>query len=232
MPFTKHIVCLANSRKLNGRCVAGIEIVHGQRGGWVRPVSHREHQEVSENERQYEDGSDPDVLDIIDVPLQGHLPQHYQQENWRIDPQFYWVKRGSFAWSDLYGLVDPPGPLWIDGHSTFNGQNDLIPQQIAEAQITSSLRLIFVERLELRVFAPSEAFGNNKRRVLAMFDHHGAHYRFWVTDPAIERLYLAREDGTHQLGKTFLTISLGEPFRDAVNKLVAAVIPQAGRRGP
>lgn len=61
------IVCLANSRKHNGRCIAGIEIVDRQPEDWVRPVSSRAGAEVSEYERQYEDGSDPRVLDMIAV---------------------------------------------------------------------------------------------------------------------------------------------------------------------
>ena len=56
---TKRIVCLANSRKLSGRCVAGRELVADRPEAWVRPVSAREHQEVSEHERQYQDSSDP-----------------------------------------------------------------------------------------------------------------------------------------------------------------------------
>lgn len=86
MPTTKQIVCLANSRKLSGRCVAGIEIRDGKRLGWIRPVSDRENQEVSEHERQYEDGSDPKVLDVIEVPLLRALPSGYQRENWLLDP--------------------------------------------------------------------------------------------------------------------------------------------------
>ena len=53
---TKRIVCLANSSKLNGRCIAGKEIIEdGRVGDWIRPVSVREKQEVSEWERQYKD---------------------------------------------------------------------------------------------------------------------------------------------------------------------------------
>ncbi len=50
---TKRIVCLANSRKLQGRCIAGRELVSGKPAAWIRPVSDREHEEVSEYERQY-----------------------------------------------------------------------------------------------------------------------------------------------------------------------------------
>jgi hypothetical protein len=78
MTTVKRIVCLANSRKLNGRCLAGKEFGGTGVGAWVRPVGAREHGEVSEYERQYEDGSDPRVLDVIDVPLIGPQPKDFQ----------------------------------------------------------------------------------------------------------------------------------------------------------
>ncbi len=127
MAITKRIVCLANSRKLQGRCIAGREIGEGIPATWVRPVSDRQHEEVSEDERQYEDGSDPRVLDIIDIPLLEPRPNGYQKENWLLDSSTYWVRVGQYARMDLGRLVSDDGALWISGHHTFNGENDYVP---------------------------------------------------------------------------------------------------------
>ncbi len=128
MANMKRIVCLANSRKQAGRCIAGREWVgREERGSWIRPVSARDNQEVSEYERQYIDGSDPRVLDIIDVPVKRQLPDDFQTENWLIDPGYYWQKVVSFSPFELPALADRVNPLWIDGYSTHNGNNDMIP---------------------------------------------------------------------------------------------------------
>ena len=96
MPVVKRFLGLANSRKLSGRCVAGKETEPNTRS-WIRPVSDRPHQEVSERERQYKDGSDIRVLDIIDVPLIRAQPSSYQSENWLLDPGYYWALQGRDA---------------------------------------------------------------------------------------------------------------------------------------
>lgn len=225
MAPTKRIVCLANSRKLQGRCVAGRELIQGTAAGWIRPVSDREHEEVSEYERQYEDGSDPRVLDVIDIPLREPRPRGYQQENWLIEPDEYWIRVGRFSWADLGPLRDQSGTLWLNGYHTSNGENDYIPLEQVQA-IESSLKLVYVEGMQLSVFKPGEAFGNSKRRVQARFRFGGTRYALWVTDPVIERAYLALEDGNHALRESYLTISLGEPYEDRCYKLVAAVLQE------
>lgn len=223
MAITKRIVCLANSRKLSGRCVAGKELVSGHAGGWLRPVSARQTEEVSEREREYEDGSDPRVLDIIDVPLIEPRPKGYQTENWLLDPTTYWGKAGEASWNDLKGMADAPATLWVNGDSTYHGRNDKLSFAVAST-LSSSLVLLELESATLRVFAPSEDFGDPRRRVQAVFAHQGLEYRLRVTDPVIERQYLALPDGEHAIRECFVTVSLGEPFKNDCYKLVATII--------
>lgn len=226
MPTTKRLVCLANSRKLHGRCVAGREWGGSEAGRWIRPISARDGGEVSEYERQYEDGSDPQVLDVIDVPVLEPRHRDYQTENWLLDPKFYWEKAGRLSASDLPALTDPIAPLWMDGHSTYNGLNDKIPLA-ATGSVTDSLRLLRVDGLQLVVSRPGEAFGNNKRRVQGRFRYAERDYALWVTDPGWERTYLAKLNGAYDISECYLTVSLGDPYEDACYKLIAAVIPAA-----
>ena len=222
-PLVKRIVCLANSRKMSGRCVAGRELANGIPGGWVRPVSARPHEEVSLGEQQYQNGGLPQLLDIVDIPIAAARPGAHQPENWLLDPGFYWAKRGRFDPSRLPSLLDPPAPLWVNGSSTFNGRNDKIPVDMLH-DLGGSLRFIWVPSLRIEVSRPGAAFGNPARRAQAQFSYGQVEYRLRVTDPLAEERYLAVPDGAHQLGPSYLTVSVGEPFGDSCYKLVAAVI--------
>jgi hypothetical protein len=207
--------------------VAGIELAGKRRVGWIRPVSAREHEEVSEYERQYEDGSDPRHLDVIDVPLLEPRPKLHQQENWLLDPDQYWRKAGQLEWDDLSSVTDPVGPLWIDGDSTRNGMNDRISLPRA-AEMGGSLRLVHADTLTLVVYSPGEEYGDPKRRVQGHFRHAGVQYRLWVTDPAYERAYKAKPDGEYRVGENYLTISLAEPHKGACYKVIAAILERDG----
>jgi hypothetical protein len=231
MATIKRMVCLANSRKLNGRCIAGKKFDFDEFGPWIRPVGAREHGEVSEYERQYEDGSDLRVLDIIDVLLLDPRPKDFQEENWLLDPDYYWVKVGRATWSDLNRLADRVEPLCIDGIHTYNGLNDTIP--LAQVgSVRSSLRLLHVSRVGISVFKPGQAFGNPKRRVQGRFRYGTKDYHLWVTDPVYERAFLAKADGDYGLGECSLTVSLGESYNDACYKLITAIIERTGGTRP
>ncbi|MGV9776607.1 dual OB domain-containing protein [Streptosporangium sp. NPDC003464] len=224
MKTIKTLVCLANSRKLLGRCVAGI--VEGSHEEWIRPVSARLNHEVSQSERQYEDGSDPRVLDIVSIPLLQPQPYSFQTENWLLDPNQYWRKTGRAGWDKLLTLEQHPGTLWINGFNTHYGYNDRVPDQQA-ATLEHSLKLIRVDHVMLQVHVPGTTSDDPKRVVRARFRHAGFEYILRVTDPEYERAYLAKSDGFYRLGESFITVSLGEPFDGYAYKLVAAIIERA-----
>ncbi|MFC6919436.1 dual OB domain-containing protein [Meiothermus taiwanensis] len=228
MAVVKRILCLANSRKKSGRCVAGREALDNVPGPWIRPVSTRPNKEISKDERQYRDGSDPQVLDIIDIPFIQHQPYGCQTENWLLDANNRWTKVGQVGWVELLRYVENPATLWTNTRSTNKGENDEILQADADA-LQNSLFLIHVPSLKLRVFKSTDDLGNPKRRVQADFMYRNIRYALWVTDPVIERDYMDRIDDTYDLGESCLTVSLGEPFRKQNGewcryKLVAAVI--------
>ena len=223
-PNVKRIVCLANSRKMSGRCIAGKELlIDGSPGQWVRPVSARESEEVSEYERRYQDGSDPRVLDVIDLPVLRANPKTFQRENWLLDPERYWERISHVANADLERFTDQAPTLWTNGYSSTNGRNDRIPVEVADG-LDNSLRLVRVAELVLVVSQPGIDFGNPRRSVQGRFQYNGVDYWLRVTDPVCERQYLQQSDGDYPVGAAYLTISLGEPYQGHTYKLIAAII--------
>jgi hypothetical protein len=228
MSYRKTIVCLANSRKYSGRCIAGKEERGREYGPWIRPVSDRPQGEVTEDERRYRDGRDPRVLDIIVIPLLSHSPAAYQTENHVIDPAYYWAKTGSLPWTKLEQLADQPETLWRNGDSSFYGLNDRVRVEAASTA-QHSLVLIAPEALTIQVREEGGEFDHPRRRLRARFQYRREAYCLPVTDPVAERAYLAREDGDYPVSEVYLCVSLGEAHTDGCcYKLVATVIAKRG----
>jgi hypothetical protein len=225
MPYTKTIVCLANSRKPpSGRCVAGREFTNDGFGNWIRPVSARVTQEISLEERRYKDGRDPSLLDIISIQLKSHQAHHHQQENHLIDADCYWEKQGRMKWQDLQSAIeDPAGPLWLNGPSSYNGKNDRVPETNV-VTLPRSLYLVRPQNLCLLVASEGGDFGPPRRRVRARFRLCEELYCLVATDPLLESEYLAKDDGEHPVDDALLCVSLGEIFHGFAYKLAAAVL--------
>lgn len=220
MSYSKRFVCLANSRKFSGRCVAGIELTAAGLGDWVRPVSNRPSEELSIEERRYQNGRDVQVLDLIDVQLRQPRPHACQTENHVIDDDCFWVRAGTYPATKLLKAAKTAGPLWVDGYRSYNGENDRIPLPIADQQ-SSSLLLVGPQWAKI-VVGP----GLKKRQVRIRFQLTNARYCFTVTDPRVETEFLAKQDGEYEYGSQVLVcVSLGEPFDGFRYKLAAAVIP-------
>jgi len=73
------IICLANSYKPQGRCIAGIDIDINE---WVRPVSRRTKAIHDERFIDGITGNEPDLLDLLEIPIGEEAPdQGCQPEN-------------------------------------------------------------------------------------------------------------------------------------------------------
>lgn len=207
-----------------GTCVAGKEVAEAGFGLWVRPVSHRLKQEVSLYERQYQDGTEVSLLDIVDISVQFPCPSAHQAENWLIDPQQRWRLIGRIRWNDLALFADKPRILWINGPRTRYGLNDRVKLSKCKS-LAGSLNLLHLRNLRFHVFTPGTGYGKAWLRVHAEFTYAGINYRMWTTDPVIEARYKDRGVGIYTIGECFVTVSLSEGHDDGYcYKLVAAVI--------
>ena len=225
--YSVKIVCLANSRKISGRCVAGKIVGGADAGKWIRPVSARNSAELSELDRRYENGSDPKLLDVVNIPMLKPLPHGFQAENHLIDDRFYWSTNHALDWGGLHEILDDvSGPLWENRSSGGNGQNDRVAEDRAvkvAAAFGGSLALVKVADLTVSVALEGVGFENAKRKVRGTFTLAQHRYTLSITDVPVERVFLEKADGRYQVGEAILCISLGEPFHDFAYKLIAAV---------
>ena len=90
------IICLANSYKYNGRCIAGLN----ETGQWVRPVPSSKKRAVDKDIRII-NGSEPKILDILEIPLYAHGPAEGCQPENKLLKDGQWKKVGQVRPKDL-----------------------------------------------------------------------------------------------------------------------------------
>ena len=216
------IICLANSRKLSGRCIAGLR-TDGQ--GWIRPVGRSPDGTLYWQHYRLDDGTEAQVLDILKVDLASPRPEPHQPENWLI---------GNIPWQ----LTARPAPqrclsvlrsYIVRGPDLFGNQHDRVAfSSFSQTSTQASLALVKPDTLEWHI---TKSF-TGKRQTRAVFTLSGSPYDLSVTDPLWEQRLRNLSWGTHPMisvglsadDKVLLTVSLGEPFQGDCYKLVAAVI--------
>jgi hypothetical protein len=128
---TKKIIVLADSIKHGGRCIAGVEINPNGTKNWIRPVSNREGEAISDQERHYADGALSTYFDVVEIDFIRPTPHNCHTENWLIDPSKLWRKVDVISFSDLSELVDAGFRLWSNGRSTWGGSNDEMTEEMS-----------------------------------------------------------------------------------------------------
>lgn len=213
-------VCLANSLKHNGRCIAGITMT----GKWIRPVSSDRDGTLFPQQYTLNDGSEPSILDVIRLEAAPSQEPH-QPENWRIS---------GAQWQRLGHLSRQQGRLWL--HQTASPGPHILGSLLSsvsydylvEHPMQSSLCV--VEPGGILWHITTNYRGN--RQIRAIFRLAGAEYNLPISDPIwkdnLRNLgfgsYQNYEVGIPPDRPTFLTVSLTEPFNGYCYKLIAAVI--------
>lgn len=218
MSYSKTFICLACSRKPEGRCVAGKEFLNGAFGSWIRPVTPGGHSAITNEQRKYPDGYSAVVLDYVAAEFTGQETGGFQAENHLILQPSKWKLAGKEKQTKqfLAKLADSPASLWTNTCSdSSNGVNDRVSVSKLTQQI-DSLYLVPVTKLIVHV-----EYIDEKRKVRGEFFYNGTQYKLKVTDPKFEQNF--DKAGKHDVSIDYLTISLGEPFEGYAYKLIAAV---------
>ena len=214
-----YFVCLANSYKRGGRCIAGVEIdidgnnhwkvKHKEDGSpkWIRPIAQNtEYGEIPEGEAYlYPLLSVVKITEVIPCSNMAHSEDVNYQRMYTI------------------GRV-PSSPIilnkLIDGvHSSVFYTTDFSISIDEYAHGDYSLMMVHPDGLSFRL-DPSK----NRAKYYMAFKHKGAIYDFSVTDPFFYQYIELYPDALNNLSDVFVTLSLGLEYEGRHHKLIAAII--------
>lgn len=234
----KTFVVLANSIRRGCRCIGGREMFRQDAkwlyGPWIRPVSQQGEGEVRTQESMCSDGTQPAVLDVVEVTLTAKQDCAHQPENFLIDSSCRWQKIGTIPGSSLPVIEERPAHLWLQPGG---GRTDRIHSQTALASLNpfQSLYLIRPINLRFRIWEAVDEFRGSPRKYRRGIFHYGnAKYSLAITDPTMETRYFRPFPALNQppieiAPKTpancLLVVSLAAPFTDGYHyKVVATVL--------
>jgi hypothetical protein len=209
-------VCLANSYKLYGRCIAGIlldkknnPVLAHDSPKWIRPIGNTEHGEIPTNLVSH-----VRLLDIIEIEDIVYVGDGHQSENATFDANSIELI-GTYPKEALNILCEDERPL-IFGNKRKAVHRDYI------YRLHYSLMLVRADGFEV-IEAPSE---NNPERTQnrLIFQYKNEEYDLPITDPAFLENYRHNNNGIADIEQIFITLSLGLNLNDFYHKLVAGII--------
>ncbi len=221
------MLCLANSRKRRGRCVAGIDLNTGK---WIRPVSARHEGSLFENQffvGEEETGEDSLVpvgynpqwaapFDLIHLAVRQPYPLPHHPEDWILDERetWIWISRGL---KEKHISVLKAEVEKSDTELIFGGQETKVPYaRFSQSPVEASLALIKLDSATVVVKQHPE---KPRKQLRLRFSHKGVAYAFPLTDPALDATLETSPIGEYpiqSLGKDpsrlYAVVSLSEPF--------------------
>lgn len=237
MPLVEFI-CLANSDKLGGRCIAGIKT---DGTGWVRLVSGKPDGTLYLDDYQLE--RSPQMFEVVAVECVRPQPKPYQPENW-IVARTKWQFLGFPSRSLLNRLLKPELEQSATAPDLLGNGSDRLDYTWVK-QHPAIASLTYVKPTNVAWMIQSEG---DRRRYRARFTLNQQEYNLSITDPAWKAQIEAVQPPAGAYSAATLlnlaqphlsvdhlrfTISLGEPFSPsrsepyACFKVIAAVINTA-----
>ena len=219
----KLFICLANSKKYNQRCIAGIEVYLGEdqkfhvikenkQPKWIRPITNEGRGEVPTTLV-----ANMKLLDVYEVEVIRPSPKESQSENML----FY---KNSLKKVKTLTDITIKKMNWLavkEQDIIFWGKQKIIPKESIHL-VTQSLCLIRAENVTFYNKKYREWEVELKLRI--KFSYSGIHYDLPVTDVDFLEQY-AQNSIIDLTDKTvYLTISISNEFEGLYYKLAAGVI--------
>ncbi len=224
----ERIVCLANSYKHNNRCVAGISLATKQ---WIRLIGNEVSGGLTREQTCYPDGTEARVLDLMQIELGDRCGSNYHPEDVLVISRPWRFLRRFDNASDTRFLLQHSGR-----HSSVmrTYSDRLYRREPNQRSLQSSLEL--VEPGDLWWWIREDKGKRKNRALFRVGSARRVRYDLAVTDPEwLEKMqcfpagiypHAALLDEKPR--RTFLTVSLSEPFEGFHYKLVAGVINLPG----
>lgn len=209
------IVCLANSFRVGGRCLGGIQlddndvpIFENGRPKWIRPVCDTENEQVPTHQAAH-----ISLLDVIEFESIRNTGHGHQSENVLFKGNLNVTSH--YSQSQLDRLIENDKFRVI-----FENRGKAVPADII-GNIDYSLKLLKVDEFEV-----NEKTYENKEypQIRLSFKYANNLYDLPVTDPVFLHKYNLNNDVLEGNSHLYLTLSLAAPFNDWYYKLVAGVI--------
>jgi hypothetical protein len=213
---TIKILCLSNSFKEGGRCLAGLQIGNenkirkkNNRPVWVRPVCDTRHEQVPNQLAQ-----NIKYFDVIQFDSSSDWGRDdYQSENLQIKNNRIRV----IGRKKLERLLDALTDNYTFNNIFGNTGNSLTPEEIDNIQ--HSLMMIKLESFEVI---------KNGRQFRLAFSFKNNNYNLPITDPIFLHSCSHDQGILDNVNKVYIVLSLGVPFNNGHNiryyKLVATIL--------
>jgi hypothetical protein len=208
------IICLANSYKHGGRCIAGID---QNTGRWVRPIPDNKSGAVTSTMRLI-NGKEPQILDIIEIPIDNFGPDKGCQPENRLLKVGKWKKVGKIDAQELLQYCED------DSIILHNHKEYVLPDYFTKLHASKwkSLQIVHIEKVRFL-----SAYKPNQWRV-AFRDGAGYMLNLKLTDPIISDRLRNNEKISNNC---ILIVSLATPWSpqgseqpERCYKMVAGVV--------